>query len=330
MTVNRNINKNGESLVVSVLATVRFERDALKQLEERIGESAGAAVEILDCCAGRIVVTGMGKSGLIARKFAATLASTGAPALFLHPADALHGDLGVVSSEDVVICLSNSGETDELVTLLPYLKRFNVKSIAMTGNPESTLARICDCTLDIGRPGEADPHGLVPTATTTAMLALSDALSVALLTKRGVTREQFSLLHPGGSIGRRVLVRVVDLMHDGGNIPIVRHGVSVGDAIGEITAKGLGATLITDPSDILMGVFTDGDLRRLLQTSTALDIPIERVMTENPKCITADSLAAEALQRMQQHAINVLPVVGDDQRAVGIIHIQDLLRAGIV
>jgi arabinose-5-phosphate isomerase len=304
------------------------ERRAIEELEARIDHQAARAVELLLHCRARVIVTGMGKAGLIARKIAATLASTGSPAVFLHPAEASHGDLGIVTADDVLLCLSNSGETEEVNNLLPAVKRFGVQIIALTGNLQSTLARFSDVALDVGVAEEADRLGVAPTASTTAMLAMGDALAMALMQQRGFTREQFALFHPGGSLGRQLLLRVCDLMHAGAELPRVSPNVSVREAICEMSRKGLGTTLVVDADGSLAGIFTDGDVRRLLERESApLDGPISAAMVCTPKSIAAQALAVEALRQMQQHKIAVLPVLDDEGRPCGIIHLQDLIRA---
>ena len=315
-------------ILEEVRRVLAVERRALEQLERRVDEQAARAVELLLLCRGRIIVTGMGKAGLIARKIAATLASTGSPAVFLHPAEASHGDLGIVTADDVLLCLSNSGETEEVNNLLPAVKRFGVQIIALTANVQATLARFSDVVIDIGVTEEADPLGVAPTASTTAMLAMGDALAMALTQQRGFTREQFALFHPGGSLGRQLLLRVCDLMHAGDELPCVSPEVRVREAICEMSRKGLGATLVIDADGQLAGIFTDGDVRRLLEReATPLDAPLADAMIRTPKSIAREALAVEALRHMQQHKIAVLPVLDGQQRPCGIIHLQDLIRA---
>ncbi|MBF0627088.1 MAG: KpsF/GutQ family sugar-phosphate isomerase [Magnetococcales bacterium] len=307
-----------------------MEAEAILAMAARLDERFGQAVELLLACRGRVVVTGIGKSGMIGRKIAATLASTGAPALFLHPAEGSHGDLGMVTRQDVVLLLSNSGETGEVLGLLPVFKRLGVPLIALTGRMESTLARMSDVALDIGVEREACPMGLAPTSSTTAALAMGDALAVCLLEKRQFGPEQFALLHPGGSLGRKLLVRVADRMHTGARIPLVRKEETVRSALFEMTAKRFGMTGVADETGRLVGIITDGDLRRLLERDPD---PLNRlagaIMTLNPKVIAAEALAAEATRIMEQAKITALFVVTPEQRPLGVIHLHDLLEAGL-
>ncbi|MEK6680949.1 MAG: KpsF/GutQ family sugar-phosphate isomerase [Nitrospirota bacterium] len=297
----------------------------------RIDNHFVSAVDILYDCKGRVVVTGMGKSGIIGKKIAATLASTGTPALYLHPAEGIHGDLGMVTRGDVVIAISNSGETPEIVSILPFLKRFGVKLIVMAGNEKSTLAKMGDVMINIRVKEEACPMNLVPTASTTAALAMGDALAVALLEKRGFKKEDFVLLHPGGTLGKRLILRVSDVMHRGADIPIVTAETSMKDLIFVITSKKLGIAAVVNKNKKLIGVFTDGDLRRSLERET--DIFKKRagdVMIKNPKAITADAMAAKAVQIMERYSITALPVVDKRNIIEGIIHLHDLLKIGVV
>ncbi|MCX7792928.1 MAG: KpsF/GutQ family sugar-phosphate isomerase [Thermodesulfovibrionales bacterium] len=310
---------------------LRIEAHAIYGLIERLNSSFEKAVEIILNSNGRVVVTGMGKSGLIGKKIAATLASTGTPAFFMHPAEASHGDLGMVTSEDVVIAISNSGETEEVIRLIPFLKRFNVKLIAITGNNGSTLAQQADVTLDVTVKEEACPLGIVPTASTTATLAMGDALAVALLIKRGFKEEDFAMYHPGGSLGKRLLIRVKDLMHTGDSIPIVAPDTLMTDAIMEISSKRLGVTAVVDGDKRVLGIITDGDLRRGIQKhgKAFFDMKAEEVMTRNPKTISAEELAARALAIMEEKSITSLIVPDKEGRIEGIIHIHDILKKGI-
>lgn len=315
-------------IVAEVKRVLSVERRALEGLERKIGDSVVRAVETLLACRGRVIVTGMGKAGLIARKLAATLASTGSPAFYLHPAEASHGDLGIVTHDDVLVCFSKSGETEEVNNLLPAVKRFGVQIISLTGRLDSTLAQYSDVAIDVSVSEEADALGIAPTASTTAMLAMGDALALAVARQRGFTREQFAQFHPGGSLGRQLLLRVADLMHIGESLPRVSEQTSVRSAICEMSAKGLGATLVERGDGTLAGIFTDGDVRRLLgRESHPLDLPITAAMIRTPKHVRASALAVEALRMMQKHSISVLPVVDETQRATGIIHLQDLIRA---
>jgi len=312
---------------------LRLEADAVLALIDRINGEFKRAVEMMLACQGRVVITGMGKSGLICQKIAATMASTGTPALFLHPAEGVHGDLGMLMKGDVVIAVSNSGETEEVTRILPVIKRMGLPLIAMSGNPKSTLARAGDVSLDISVREEACPLGLAPTSSTTATLAMGDALAVALLLERGFKEEEFALYHPGGSLGRRLLTRVEDLMHTGSAIPMVKSDVTVKEALFEITAKKLGITGIEDGAGTLVGVFTDGDLRRAIEKSLdSLNQPISTAMSKKPKRILRSNLAAKALQRMDELSITSLFVFENDEDTapVGIIHLHDLLKAGVV
>ena len=310
---------------------LEIERDALNALLARIDDSFVAACDLCLACTGRVVVLGMGKSGHIAGKIAATLASTGTPAFFVHPGEASHGDLGMITRTDVVLALSNSGETAEVTSLLPVIKRQGVGLIAMTGKPESTLARAADVHLNVSVAAEACPLNLAPTASTTAALAMGDALAVALLEARGFTEEDFALSHPGGSLGRRLLLKIDDLLHSGDAIPRVQTGTPLKNALVEMSAKGLGMTIVEDEAGGLVGVYTDGDLRRTLDADLDLRTArIEEVMATHPKTITTGLLAAEAVKRMQDASITSLVVTDEDGRVAGILHMHDLLRAGVV
>lgn len=310
---------------------LRIEADAITALISRLDEQFTHALEIILHCQGRVVVSGMGKSGHIARKIAATLASTGTPAFFMHPAEASHGDLGMITPHDVLIALSNSGESAELVAILPMIKRKGAKFISMTGNIRSTLAREADIHLDASVKEEACPLGLAPTASTTATLALGDALAIALLDARGFGADDFARSHPGGALGRRLLVHVKDIMHSGDALPKVSHTALLSDALLEMSRKGMGMTAIVDDQGKLLGLFTDGDLRRTLDKT--LDIHttrITQIMTASPRTIDAEKLAAEAVQIMEQHKINGLLVTDSHQQLVGALNMHDLLRAGVV
>lgn len=308
-----------------------IEADAVRLLAERIDDQFHNALMTILTCKGRVVVTGMGKSGHIARKIAATLASTGTPAFFLHPGEASHGDLGMITQDDVVIALSYSGESTEITTILPLIKRRGAKLIGMSGNPSSTLARESDAHLNASVGKEACPHNLAPTASTTAALALGDALAVALLDARGFTAEDFARTHPGGSLGRRLLVHVRDVMHSGAALPIVSVNASLKDALLEMTRKGLGMTAVVDDAGRLAGIFTDGDLRRTLEKFVDIHAAnIADLMTRGPKTIGPDQLAVEAVERMQELKINGMLVVDTDQKLVGALNMHDLLKAGVV
>lgn len=309
-----------------------IEADAVRRLADRIDEQFLAALSIILNCKGRVVVMGMGKSGHVARKIAATLASTGTAAFFVHPGEASHGDLGMIAHDDVVIALSNSGESAEITAILPLIKRRGAKLVGMSGNPASTLARESDAHLNAAVDKEACPHNLAPTASTTAALALGDALAVALLDARGFTAEDFARTHPGGSLGRRLLVHVRDVMHGGADLPTVKVAASLKDALLEMTRKGLGMTAVIDDAGRLAGIFTDGDLRRMLEKSVDIihAAGISELMTKNPKTIGPDQLAVEAVERMQELKINGLLVVDNDQKLVGALNMHDLLKAGVV
>lgn len=307
------------------------ETAAVAALGPRIDARFVAACRHMLGCRGRIVVLGMGKSGHIGGKIAATLASTGTPAFFVHPGEASHGDMGMITADDVVLALSNSGETAELLVLLPLIKRLGVPLIALTGNPGSTLATQASVSLDVSVPKEACPLGLAPTSSTTAALVMGDALAVALLEARGFSAEDFALTHPGGSLGRRLLLRIHDIMHTGAEIPTVQISTRLSEALLEMTRKGLGMTTVLDPDGGIAGVFTDGDLRRALDAGVDVRAAtMGEIMTHNCKTVTADRLAAEALSLMQQHRINALLVVGPAQELAGVLTMHDLLRAGVV
>lgn len=304
---------------------------AIEALIERVGEQFLAACRLCLDCRGRIIVVGMGKSGHVGRKIAATLASTGSPAFFLHPAEAQHGDLGMVTREDVLLMLSNSGETQEVVALLPLFKRLGVATIAMTGRADSTLARHSLAVLDVSVDREACPLNLAPTASTTASLAMGDALALALLEARGVTAEDFARTHPSGALGRRLLLLVGDIMHTGGAIPRVDARTPLASALVTMTEKGLGLTAVVADDDTIEGIFTDGDLRRAMdRRADPHGTPVDQVMTRQPVTTTADTLASEALLLMERHRINALLVTDANGRLAGVVNIHDLMRAGVV
>jgi arabinose-5-phosphate isomerase len=310
---------------------LKTEAEAILALIDRIDGGFSKAVEIVIACKGRVVVTGMGKSGLIGKKIASTLASTGTPALFLHPAEGIHGDLGMVTKGDVVIAISNSGETEEIVKLLPVFKRLAVPVIAMTGNLGSSLAKAAEVTIDVGVTEEACPMGLVPTASTTATLAMGDALAITLLDRRGFKEEDFACFHPGGSLGKRLLLLVSDLMHTGDAVPVVKESTPMREALFEITSKKMGITTVVDGDGKLVGVITDGDLRRYLEKSDDLfGRKAGELAHGNPKVIAPDALAAQAVAIMEQHSITSLVSVDGEGRPAGIIHLHDLLKAGVV
>jgi arabinose-5-phosphate isomerase len=311
---------------------LRIEADAVKSLIERIDEKFVDAIDIIYSCTGRIVVTGMGKSGLIGKKIAATFASTGTPAFFLNPAEGSHGDIGMVTKGDVVLMISNSGETEEIVRLIPTMKRMDMKIIAMTGNPGSLLSKSADVSLDVSVAEEACPMGLAPTASTTAALAMGDALAITLLNKREFTEDDFALFHPGGSLGRKLILTVEDLMHTGENIPIVNTETVIKDAIIEISSKRLGITAVVGSDSKLQGVLTDGDLRRGLEKwgEEFFSLKTEDAMTFRSKTVGKNMLAAKALSIMEKYSITSLVVSDDEEKVEGIIHLHDLLKAGIV
>lgn len=312
---------------------LRIEAQSILDLIEKIDDQFSKAVEILYDCKGRVVLMGMGKSGLVGRKIASTFASTGTPAFFLHPAEGLNGDFGMLAKEDVVIGISNSGETRELLEVLPLLKRYGNRLITLTGNKRSTLALAGDIHLDIAVKEEACPLNLAPTASTTATLAIGDALAVALMVKRGFRKEDFALLHPGGALGKRLLLRVEELMHTGEAFPMVFEKTLMKDAIFEISSKRLGVAAVCNEEGHLVGVITDGDLRRALEKyADLLQRTASEVMTRNPKSIEKDALAAKAVQRMEEYSITSLFVFNQigDKVPVGIIHLHDLLKAGVV
>lgn len=312
---------------------LNIEAEAIQQLVDRINDDFVRGVELILACEGKVVVTGVGKSGIIGQKLASTLASTGTPAFFLHPTEGLHGDLGMLERKDIVLAISNSGETNELSQILPLIKRYGNKLIVLTGGANSTLAQAGDVVLDVSVPEEACPLGLAPTASTTAALAMGDALAVALLEKRGFNKEDFAILHPGGKLGKRLLLTVRDLMHVGDELPWVYENTLMKEAVVEITSKRLGVTGVMNDREELVGVITDGDLRRALERHPdLLEQKAVEAMTHNPKWIEADILAAQAVQQMEEHAITCLFVFdkAGDKTPQGIIHLHDLLRAGVV
>lgn len=310
---------------------LQIESDAIRQLVERIGSDFEKAVHILLACKGHVVVTGMGKSGAIGRKIAATLSSTGTPSLFLHPAEGVHGDLGSITSNDVVLALSYSGETDELLAILPAIKRLGVPLIVLTGNPNSTLARAADVVLNVSVEREACPLNLAPTASAAAMLAMGDALALAAMKARRFTQEDFARLHPAGALGRRLLLRVRDLMRTGERLALVHFREPTKAAFAAITKARAGACVVVDDDGKLCGIVTDGDLRRaLLRDVNLFNAPVTEVMTKSPKVIHPEALATEALRLMQNYQIDDLPVVDESGHPVGMVDVQDLLQAGIV
>ena len=322
---------NSEAIKNLARAVIETEAAAVTALAGRLGEDFLEACRLMLDCKGRIVVIGVGKSGHIGSKIAATLASTGTPAFFVHPAEASHGDLGMIKPSDVILALSNSGETDELNTILPVLKRLGVSIVAMTGKPGSTLARHSDAHIDVSVEKEACPLGLAPTSSTTCALVMGDALAIALLETRGFTREDFARSHPAGQLGRRLLLHIHDVMHTGDEIPSVPMDATISQAIVEMTEKRLGMTAITDAGGRISGVYTDGDLRRTLDRG--LDphsTPVSQVMTHGGRRINAGALAMEAVQLMSEYRVQGLLVVDDEERLVGALNFQDLLKAGVV
>lgn len=324
-------NTQAQQLQSLGLAVINTEIEAISALRDRIDDNFVSACQFLLQCEGRIVVIGMGKSGHIGGKIAATLASTGSPAFFVHPGEASHGDLGMITDKDVVLALSNSGETSEILTILPLIKRLGIPLIVMTGKPQSALASSADAHLDVSVDKEACPLGLAPTSSTTATLVMGDALAIALLEARGFTAEDFALSHPGGNLGRRLLLHVSDIMHTGDAIPQVKQDAFISEALIEMTNKGLGMTAVMDQNDKVLGIFTDGDLRRVLaQTVDVHTAQLADFMTIDCKTGQADMLAAETLELMQRHKINALLITNNQQQLVGAINMHDLLRAGVV
>ena len=327
-----NTTLDAAALHRSALTVVDTEARAIELLKSRIDDNFLRACQLMFACAGRVVVSGMGKSGHIARKIAATLASTGTPAFFVHPGEASHGDLGMITPKDVVLALSNSGETDELLTILPVIKRQGNPLIVMTGNSSSSLAAMGDVHLDVSVPEEACPLGLAPTASTTAALVMGDALAIALLEARGFTDEDFARSHPAGILGRRLLLHIGDIMHVGDKVPLSPADATLSDELVEMTRKGLGMTAIVDADRRLLGIFTDGDLRRAVDNNN-IDLrttPVTSLMTVAPKTIAPDKLAIEAARLMEAHKIHALLVVDAGGEVVGALNIHDLLRARVV
>ena len=323
-----------EAMLKHAQDVLRMEAEAILELVPRVDANFAAAVSLILECPGRTVITGMGKSGIIGRKMAATFASTGTPSFYLHPAEGIHGDLGMVTADDVVIALSNSGETGEILNILPSLRRIGAKIIAMVGNASSTLAKNSDVVLDVGVEKEACPLGLAPTSSTTAALAYGDAIALALLQKRNFTASQFAVFHPGGSLGRKLLLTVGNIMHKGEENPLVSAETTVQEALFVITDKGLGAVSVVDEDGKMLGVLTDGDIRRGLSKGVDfLQRSVADLMTKAPKYITADKLAAQALHLMESNQpkpITVLPVLDENKVVIGLLHMTDLVRQGVV
>lgn len=322
--------QDADQFIVSARRTIQLEQAAISLIAENLQSGFSQACEILLRCQGRVVVTGMGKSGHIAGKIAATLASTGTPAFFVHSGEASHGDMGMITDKDVVLALSNSGTTPEIVTLLPLIKRLGCPLISMTGDPSSTLARESDINLNISIEQEACPLGLAPTSSTTASLVMGDALAIALLEARGFSAEDFAFSHPGGALGRKLLLKVDDLMHSGERLPVVGRQTPISEALLEVSRKGLGMTAVVDDQGKLCGVFTDGDLRRTLDQQVDMkNTAIAEVMTVDCTTVVSNILAAEALHVMQEKKINGLIVIDPQQRPVGALNMHDLLSAGV-
>ena len=323
-----------EAMLKHAQDVLRMEAEAILELVPRVDANFAAAISLILECSGRTVITGMGKSGIIGRKMAATFASTGTPSFYLHPAEGIHGDLGMVTADDVVIALSNSGETGEILNILPSLRRIGAKIIAMVGNANSTLAKNADVVLDVGVEKEACPLGLAPTSSTTAALAYGDAIALALLQKRNFTASQFAVFHPGGSLGRKLLLTVGNIMHKGNENPLVSADTTVQEALFVITDKGLGAVSVVDEEGKMLGVLTDGDIRRGLSKGVDfLQRSVADLMTKAPKYITADKLAAQALHLMESNKpkpITVLPVLDENKVVIGLLHMTDLVRQGVV
>jgi len=310
---------------------IEIEKNAIAEIEQYIDESFASACQMMFDCAGRVIVIGMGKSGHIGGKIAATLASTGTPAFFVHPGEASHGDLGMVTSDDVVLTISNSGETGEVLAIVPVIKRIGAKLIAMSGNPQSSLAKCADTHVCIKVSEEACPLGLAPTSSTTATLVMGDALAVALLEARGFTADDFALSHPGGSLGKRLLLRLEDIMHTGERLPVVKEDAKIKDALVEMSLKGLGMTGVVDDNNQLLGLFTDGDLRRILDEKINIHTDIiSSVMTKSPKVAHAEMLAAQAVKIMEDKKINGLIIVDKDNHPVGAMNMHDLLTSGVI
>ena len=316
------------------IETLRIEAAAIENLIPRIDEEFIAAVKKIMRCRGRVAVTGMGKSGHVGRKIAATLSSTGTPSFFMHPAEAYHGDLGMLTEKDVLIAISNSGESSEVINILPVVRRIGAEIVAMCGKRNSTLGKNCDYFIDISVKREACPLGLAPTASTTATLAMGDALAMALMEEKNFTSSDFALFHPGGSLGRKLLLTVGDVMHSGNDNPIVKVGATAKDALFEMTAKGLGAVSVVDEQNKFVGLVTDGIIRRALEKDkNFIDEPVEHIMFKEPLIISADKLATAALSVMEKHKprpVTVLPVIDEKNFPVGMIHLTDLLRQGVV
>ena len=322
-----------ENVIQQAKKVLNIEAEAIKTLLDKIDERFVKAVDLLNKCSGKVIVIGIGKSGIVSQKIASTFACTGTPAFFLHPAEGIHGDIGMLAKGDVVVAISNSGETQEIIQLLPVIKRWDISLIVMTGNPRSVLAQSGDVVLDTEVKEEACPLGLVPTASTTATLAMGDALALALLRKKGFMEDDFAMLHPGGTLGRKLLLHVEDFMHKGDEMPLIREDTLIKEGLLEMTSKRLGVTGVCDKNGAFVGVITDGDLRRALEKEgNVLNQHASTIMTRNPKTIAKDDLAAKALHRMEEFTITSLFILSDDDsyKPVGIIHMHDLLKVGVV
>lgn len=326
-------DKKQEAVIRQAKRVLRIEGEAIQNLSDKIDDNFTKAVDMLDQCRGKVIVIGIGKSGIVSQKIASTFACTGTPAFFLHPAEGIHGDIGMMSKGDVVLAISNSGESQEIIQLLPLIKRWGIKLIVITGKPSSVLARGGDVVLETGIKEEACPLGLVPTASTTATLALGDALALALLEKKGFKEDDFAMLHPGGALGRKLVLRVSDLMHKGDEIPLIQEDTLMKEGLLEMTSKRLGVAGICDKEGKLVGIITDGDLRRALEREDdLLNHQASEIMTGNPKTIVKDDLAAKALYEMEEGSITSLFILAEDAggKPIGIIHMHDLLKAGVV
>lgn len=331
LAIQPKLQQDAEKFCALGLAVIDTTIKALHTLSQRIDENFAKACKYLLDCKGRIVVMGMGKSGHISRKIAATLASTGSPAFFVHPAEARHGDIGMITKDDVILVISKSGETEEIISLLPFIKRLNIPLVAITGKLKSTLAQMANVNLDASVDKEACPLGLAPTTSTTAALVMGDALSIALLEKRGFTEQDFALSHPGGILGRQLLLRVEEVMHQNERMPLVYNDALLKTALVEMTEKKLGMTTIVDKRGKLVGIFTDGDVRRAFDKNADIhQILISAVMSKNPKVIPPQMLAAEAFQIMESHRITSLIVINPENEPIGVVHMHDVLRAGVV
>lgn len=315
----------------NIIAILKQEAKAILEISEKVDEKINKAIDLIYNCKGKIVVTGMGKTGIIARKISSTFASTGTHSIYLHPAEGIHGDLGMVDHNDVILMISNSGETQELIDIIPYFKKHENKIICLTSNFESTLAKISDVTLNIGVSKDYEPLGLVPMASTTTALAMGNALATVILQKKNFKEEDYAILHPGGTIGKKLLLKVSDVMHLGEENPVIDKNRNLREAILIMTSKGLGCVSIVDKFGKLIGIITDGDLRRILQKyENPLELEVEQLMTKNPKFVTPETLGINALELMEKHAITMIPVVNDKYQPIAMLHMHDLIKAGIV